>query len=154
MPHEWRRGNYLISTDNQLLDVGLIHRFLATESYWAAGIPLDVVRRSLEHSLNFGVYCEGQQVGFARLVTDYATFVYLADVFILAAWRGRGLATWLVEVITAHPDLQGMRRWLLFTRDAHDLYRKVGFAALRNPDRAMEKSLPDIYRQTLTNHPS
>jgi GNAT superfamily N-acetyltransferase len=154
MPHEWRRGNYLISTDNQLLDIGLIHRFLATESYWAAGIPLDVVRRSLEHSLNFGVYCEGQQVGFARLVTDYATFVYLADVFILAAWRGRGLATWLVEVITAHPDLQGMRRWLLFTKDAHDLYRKVGFAALRNPDRAMEKSLPDIYRHRQADNPS
>jgi GNAT superfamily N-acetyltransferase len=139
MPHEWRRGDFLISTDNQLLNVELIHRFLSTESYWAAGRPLDVVQRSLEHSLNFGVYSQGQQIGLARLVTDYATFVYLADVFILKQWRGRGLAKWLVEVITAHPDLQGMQRWLLFTRDAHDLYRKVGFAALRNPDRAMEK---------------
>jgi GNAT superfamily N-acetyltransferase len=145
MPHEWRRGTYLISTDDQRLDIELIHRFLSTSSYWAEGRPLETVQRSLEHSLNFGVYAEDQQVGFARLVTDYATFAYVADVFVLEAFRGKGLATWLVEVITAHPDLQGLRHWLLFTRDAHALYRKVGFTAARNPDRVMERRFPDIY---------
>src|SRR5438270_325876 len=135
MPHEWRRDPYLISTDNQRLDVELIHRFLSTSSYWAQGRSLEIVQRSLEHSLNFGVYAEDQEVGFARLVTDYATFAYLADVFILESFRGRGLATWLVEAITAHPDLQGFDLWLLLTRDAHALYHKVGFTASRNPDR-------------------
>jgi GNAT superfamily N-acetyltransferase len=106
------------------------------------------VQRSLEHSLNFGVYNEDQQIGFARLVTDYATFAYLADVFILEAFRGRGLATWLVEVITARPDLRGLQHWSLVTRDAHGLYRKVGFTAPRYPERVMERRLPDIYRRT------
>jgi GNAT superfamily N-acetyltransferase len=146
MPHEWRRDTYLISTDNQRLDVELIHHFLSTSSYWAEGRPLEIVQRSLEHSLNFGVYSEDQQVGFARLVTDYATFAYLADVFILEAFRGRGLATWLVEVIAAHPDLQELQYWSLLTRDAHDLYRKVGFIAPLYPDRVMERRFPDIYR--------
>jgi GNAT superfamily N-acetyltransferase len=148
MPHEWRRDTYLISTDNQRLDVELIHRFLSTSSYWAEGRPLEIVQRSLEHSLNFGVYSEDQQVGFARLVTDYATFAYLSDVFILESFRGRGLATWLVEVITAHPDLQELQYWSLLTRDAHDLYRKVGFTAPLYPDRVMERRFPDIYRNT------
>lgn len=146
MSHEWRRGTYLISTDNQRLDVELIHHFLSTSSYWAEGRPLEIVRRSLAHSLNFGVYSKDQQVGFARLVTDYATFAYLSDVFILEAFRGRGLATWLVEVIAAHPDLQELQYWSLLTRDAHDLYRKVGFTAPLYPDCVMEKRFPDIYR--------
>ena len=154
MPHEWRRGTYLISTDNQLLNVELIHHFLSTSSYWAEGRPLDIVQRSLEHSLNFGVYSEDHQVGFARLVTDYATFAYLSDVFVLEAFRGRGLATWLVEVITAHPDLQELQYWSLLTRDAHDLYRKVGFAAPLYPDRVMERRFPDIYRHTEYVSPS
>ena len=145
MTHEWRRGPYLISTDKSRLDLPMIHRFL-TSSYWAAGIPLETIQRSLEHSLPFGVHKAEQQVGFARVITDYATFAYLADVFILESFRGRGLATWLVEVITAHPDLQGFDLWLLLTRDAHALYHKVGFTASRNPDRVMERRFPDTYR--------
>ena len=145
MVHEWRRGEYSISTDKGRLDVALIHGFL-TMSYWAAGVPMDVVKRSIEHSLAFGVYKEDQQVGFARVITDYATFAYLGDVFILEPFRGRGLSKWLMEVIVGHPELQGLRRWVLLTRDAHGLYRKVGFTELSNPERYMEMHFPDVYR--------
>jgi GNAT superfamily N-acetyltransferase len=154
MPHEWRRGTFLISTDNQRLDVELIHRFLANSSYWAQGRPLEIVRRSLEHSLNFGLYAGDQQIGLARLVTDYATFAYVADVFVLEEFRGQGLATWLMEVVTAHSDLQGLQLWLLLTRDAHALYRKVDFTAFSHPERVMERRFPDIYLNMEHNSPS
>jgi GNAT superfamily N-acetyltransferase len=145
MVHEWRRGEYCISTDKERLDVALIHGFL-TMSYWAAGVPMDVVKRSIEHSLAFGVYKEDQQVGFARIVTDYATFAYLGDVFILEPFRGRGLSKWLMEVIVGHPELQGLRRWMLLTRDAHGLYRQVGFTEPSHPERYMEMHFPDVYK--------
>ena len=145
MVHEWRRGEYSISTDKGRLDFALIHGFL-TMSYWAAGVPMDVVKRSIEHSLAFGVYKEDQQVGFARVITDFATFAYLGDVFILEPFRGRGLSKWLMEVIVGHPELQGLRRWVLLTRDAHELYRKVGFTELSHPERYMEMYFPDVYR--------
>jgi len=145
MVHEWRRGEYSISTDKGRLDVAVIHGFL-TMSYWAAGVPMDVVKRSIEHSLAFGVYKEDQQVGFARVITDYATFAYLGDVFILEPFRGRGLSKWLMEVIVGHPELQGLRRWMLLTRDAHVLYRKVGFTEPSNPERYMEMHFPDVYK--------
>ncbi len=145
MVHEWRRGEYSISTDKGRLDVAVIHGFL-TMSYWAAGVPMDVVKRSIEHSLAFGVYKEDQQVGFARVITDYATFAYLGDVFILEPFRGRGLSKWLMEVIVGHPELQGLRRWVLLTRDAHGLYRKVGFTELSHPERYMEMHFPDVYK--------
>ena len=145
MVHEWRRGEYSISTDKGRLDVAMIHGFL-TISYWAAGVPMDVVKRSIEHSLAFGVFKEDQQVGFARIITDYATFAYLGDVFILEPFRGRGLSKWLMEVIVGHPDLQGLRRWMLLTRDAHGLYGKVGFTELINPERYMELHFPDVYK--------
>ncbi len=145
MVHEWRRGEYSISTDKGRLDVAVIHGFL-TMSYWAAGVPMDVVKRSIEHSLAFGVYKEDQQVGFARIITDYATFAYLGDVFILEPFRGRGLSKWLMEVIVGHPELQGLRRWVLLTRDAHGLYRQVGFSELSNPERYMERHFPDVYK--------
>jgi GNAT superfamily N-acetyltransferase len=148
MPHEWRRGTYLISTDNQRLDVELIHHFLSTSSYWARGRSLETVQRSLQHSLNFGLYAGEQQIGLARLVTDYATFAYLADVFVLEEFRGRGLATWLMEVMAAHPDLQGFDIWLLLTRDAHALYRKIDFTTPLHPDRLMERRFPAVYHQT------
>ena len=144
MVHEWRRGEYLISTDESRLDLTLIHNFLRT-SYWAAGIPLEVVRRSIEHSLSFGLYKEDQQIGYARVITDYATFAYLGDVFILEPFRGQGLSKWLMEVIVTHPELQGFRRWILLTKDAHGLYKKVGFTEVKTPERYMERFFPDVY---------
>ena len=126
MPTEWKRGEYAISSDPKRLDLGFVHGFLTT-SYWAQNISEEAVRRSVEHSLCFGVYHEQTQVGFARVITDRATFAYLADVFITEQHRGRGLGKWLIETIVTHPELSGLRRWILVTRDAHDLYRKCGF---------------------------
>ena len=139
-----QRGAFELSDDLARLDVEAIHAFLR-ESYWAAGIPREVVERSLRGSLCFGVYEGQRQVGFARCVTDRATYAYLADVFVLPSHRGRGLSKWLMECISAHPDLQGLRRWNLVTRDAHGLYAQHGFTAPRHPERYMEKLDPDVY---------
>jgi GNAT superfamily N-acetyltransferase len=136
---EWRRDEYLISTDRERLNVQMIHEYLSNSSYWAVGRSLDRVARSIENSLSFGVYLNQEQIGFARVVTDYATFAWLADVFILEQHRGRGLSKWLVEVIVGHPQLQGLRRWMLATRDAHGLYRRYGFKNLEDPSRWLEK---------------
>src|SRR6266850_4151240 len=136
MHHEWTRDDFSVSTDPARLDRALVHEFL-TASYWSPGIPRDVVDRSIDHSLVFGLYEGGRQVGFARTVTDRATFAYLADVFVLPDFRGQKLGEWLVECVCAHPDLQGLRRWVLLTRDAHELYRKYGFTAVAQPDRYM-----------------
>ena len=138
MAREWRRGAYLMTTDKARLDLAVVHSFLKT-SYWAAGISADVVERSVENSLTFGLFADGKQVGFARVVTDYATFAYLADVFVLEPHRGQGLGRWMMEVMFSHPELQGLRRWMLATRDAHELYRKYGFIELKNPQTFMEK---------------
>ena len=126
MIREWTHGEYTISTDRRRLDLDLIHRFLAS-SYWAHGRALERVVKSIEQSLPFGLYHREVQVGFARVLTDYVVLAYLADVFVLEAHRGKGLGAWLVEVITSHPELRQIRRWLLGTRDAHELYRKFGF---------------------------
>jgi N-acetylglutamate synthase-like GNAT family acetyltransferase len=144
MHHLWSNGDYEISTDPARVDVGMVHEFL-TNSYWAKGILLETVRRSIEHSIPFGVYHGQQQVGFARIISDLATFAYLADVFIVPPFRGRGLSRWLMECIVGHPDLQGLRRWMLATKDAHGLYARVGFTAISNPDRWMEIHRPDVY---------
>jgi GNAT superfamily N-acetyltransferase len=141
MTPELRRGEYLISTDKSRLDLGVVHDFLST-SYWAVGVPLEVVKRSIENSLVFGVYEGEEQVGFARVVTDYDTFAYLADVFVLESHRGRGLGRWLIEAVVSHPDLRGLRRWMLATGDAHELYRKYGFAGLGRPEIFMEILTP------------
>jgi len=143
---EWRRGEYLITTDPARVDLAVVHAFL-TASYWSKGIPLEIVQRSIEHSLNFSVYDGAHQVGFARVITDYATFAYLGDVFVLESHRGRGLSRWLMEVIVAHPELQGLRRWVLLTRDAHGLYEKVGFKPVAAPERYMELWVPDVYQR-------
>jgi nitroimidazol reductase NimA-like FMN-containing flavoprotein (pyridoxamine 5'-phosphate oxidase superfamily)/GNAT superfamily N-acetyltransferase len=138
---------FLISTDAARLDLGVIHNFLSTRSYWAEGVPREVVARSLANSLCFGIYAGTQQVGFARVISDYATFAYLADVFIIESYRGRGLSKALMETIKAHPHLQDLRLWTLRTVDAHGLYRKFGFVEPRHPERQMERADPDIYRR-------
>ena len=135
---------YEIDTDKARLDRSLIHDFLA-RSHWAKGLPQAVLERALEHSLAFGLYRDGRQVGFARVVTDHATFAYLADVFVVAAERGQGLGRWLVESILAHPQLQGLRRWLLGTRNAHGLYRHCGFNEPAAPFAFLERHDPSIY---------
>ena len=141
---DFEREGFRVSDDVALLDVELIHAFLR-ESYWAARFPREVVERSLRGSLCFGLYEGEAQVGFARCVTDRATYAYVADVFVLPSRRGRGLSKWLMQCILAHPDLQGLRRWSLITRDAHGLYAQSGFAPPRNPERYMEKVDPDVY---------
>jgi len=143
---EQRSGQYLISTDPARLDLDVIHGFL-TNCYWAKGIPRDVVARSIEHSLCFGIYhgSEGQ-VGFARVISDFATIAYLGDVFVLESHRGRGLSKWLMECITQHPALQGLRRWILLTRDAHGLYSQFGFTPLKLVAPYMELHRPDVYK--------
>jgi GNAT superfamily N-acetyltransferase len=143
-PMNWQRDGFEISTDPKRVDAGVVHSFL-TNCYWAKGIPLATVRRSIEHSLCFGIYQASQQVGFARVITDYATYAYLGDVFVLDEHRGKGLSKWLMECIVGHPELQGLRRWALVTQDAHELYEKFGFEEVRSPQRWMERHDPDVY---------
>jgi GNAT superfamily N-acetyltransferase len=140
------RGDFLVTTDPTRLDVAFIHAYLV-RSYWAEGIPREVVERSIANSLCFGAFEGEQQVGFARVITDYATFAYLADVFIIESHRGRGLSKFLMECIVNHPELQGLRRWILGTRDAHALYAKFGFTPLTKPDRFMELHNPEVYKR-------
>jgi GNAT superfamily N-acetyltransferase len=143
---ENRRGEFLISTDRERVSLDVVHGFL-TNCYWAKGISRDVVERSIEHALCFGIYEDsGAQVGFARVVTDFATVAYLGDVFVLESHRGRGLSKWLMECIVRHPALQNLRRWILLTRDAHGLYSQFGFTPLKAPERYMELHRPDIYQ--------
>lgn len=144
MIESWERGEYLITTDRSRLDVALIHNFLSTNTYWAVGRSVEVVQRSIDNSLCFGLYRKTEQVGFARAVTDFATFAWLADVFVISEHRGRGLAKWLIEVILAHPELQGFRRWVLATKDAHSLYAQFGFIPLHRPERWMERPDPNM----------
>ena len=142
---EIQQGEFRISTDKAQLDVALIHRYLCYESYWARNIPRALVEKSISGSLCFGVYHHNQQVGFARVITDQATFAYLADVFILETYRGRGLSKWLMQTIMDEPGLQGLRRWLLATLDAHGLYAQFGFAPLDKPERIMGMKPFDEY---------
>lgn len=137
-------NDYEVSDDKHRLDVTAIHAYL-TQSYWSPGIPKAVVERAIEGSLCFGVYRQSQQVGFARVITDKATFAYLADVFVLEAHRGRGLSKRLMQSIAAHPDLQGLRRFMLATRDAHSLYQQFGFTEVATPSRLMEILRPGAY---------
>jgi GNAT superfamily N-acetyltransferase len=132
-------AEYEISTSRERLDVARVHRFLSTEAYWSPGVAREVVERSIENSLPFGVYVcgSGEQIGFARVVTDYATFAWLADVYIESEHRGHGLGKRLVAEVLEHPDLQGLRRWMLGTADAHELYRRFGFDGLRDVRRFM-----------------
>ena len=143
--YNFLENEYLVSTDKLKLQIDVVHQFLTTESYWAKDIPLATVERSIENSLCFGLYHREKQIGYARVITDYATFAYLADVFIIKGYRGRGLSKWMMEIIADLPELQNMRRWSLATRDAHSLYSKIGFTPLSKPDIWMEKYVPDFY---------
>ena len=145
LPARAERGEYSISTDRNRLDLGVIHGYLE-RSYWSPGIARAIVERAIANSICFGLYRGTEQVGFARVVTDKATFAYLADVFVLEPHRGRGLSKWLVAFILGHEDLQGLRRFLLGTRDAHGLYRQFGFRELADPSRMMEIRKADAYR--------
>lgn len=139
---EYERGKYIISTDKDRLDVDAVHQFLSTQAYWALNRPIEIVKATIENSICFGVYEEEakKQIGFARVVTDYATFAWVCDVFIIPEYRSRGLGKWLVECIVNYPELTSLRRIVLATRDAHDLYRKYGnFTTLRTPERWMER---------------
>jgi len=128
--YEAEKEEYKISTDFSLLNIDVIFNYISGESYWAKNVPRVVVEKSIANSLCFGLYFNSQQIGFARLITDKATFAYLADVFILEDFRGKGLSKWLIEIIHAHPELQGLRRWMLGTRDAHGLYEQFGWTIL------------------------
>jgi GNAT superfamily N-acetyltransferase len=148
--HELRDGDLLVSTDPARLDLDTVHRFLAG-SYWAAGVPRDIVARSMENSICFGAYEAGRQVGFTRVITDRATFAYVCDVFVLDRHRGRGVGKRLMAAVTSHPELQNLRLWTLFTRDAHGLYRQVGFQEARYPDRLMERRQARPYPAATSN---
>ncbi len=140
----WTKNGFRITTNSEEFDVDYIHNFIS-HTYWAPNIPIETIRRSIQGSLSFGVFENNRQIGFARVITDHATFAYIADVFIDEAYRGKGLSKWLMEVILKHPSLQGLRRILLATRDAHDLYAKFGFKGLPEPDRWMQIHNPDVY---------
>lgn len=143
----WTRDNFTVSCDRAMMDQAMITEFLATSSYWAQGIPASTVTKSLANSLCFTLLDGKQQIGFARVITDYATIAYLGDVFIVPDYRGRGLSKWLMDCINSHPDLQGLRRWMLVTRDAQTLYDRYGFTPLKTAENYMERHNPDVYRK-------
>lgn len=142
--HEWRENNYLVSTNSEKLDVPAVHQYL-TRSTWAQGISLETVTASIENSLNFGLYHDGSQIGFARLITDYATFAYLCDVYVLEEYQGEGLGRWLMECVHAHPVFEKLRRIMLFTTTAPWLYEKLGYEPVNRENYAWTITRPDIY---------
>lgn len=141
-----QQGDFSISTDKSKLDLQAIHHFLSKESYWSQNIPFETVKTASENSLAFGVYHQQKQIGYARIVSDYATVAYLGDVYILPEFRGQGLSKWLMATIMNHPNLQGLRRWILLTADAHGLYKQYGWTEITKPDRWMELHNPDVYK--------
>lgn len=142
---EIERDGFQISTDGSRLDLDAIHEFLSKESYWAKNRTREQTQTAIENSICFGLYHGDRQLGFARVVSDQATFAYVGDVYVIEEFRGRGLSKWLMQVIVEHPDLQGLRRWVLATRDAHGLYKQFEFDELRHPIRWMERTAPDAY---------
>jgi GNAT superfamily N-acetyltransferase len=142
---EYQKDEFTISTDKSRLQIEIIQKFLTEDSYWAQSRTLEQTRTAIENSLCFGLYATDKQIGFARVVTDFATFAYIGDVFVLSEFRGRGLSKWLMEVMIRHPQLQGLRRWVLATKDAHGLYSQFGFHSLKFPERWMELPAPNAY---------
>ena len=147
MHMEHQKDEFTVSTDPSRLDLDAIHDFL-THCYWSEGIPRDLFERAIGRSLCFGLYKNGKQIGFARVISDYAAYAYLCDVYVLESHRGKGLGTWLMSCVVQHPNLQGLRRFTLLTRDAHGLYRKFGFAPMKDPSRYMETHVADIYKKS------
>ncbi len=143
MGEDWQKNGYQVSTDPARLDLDVVHGFLRT-AYWSEGIPRDVVARAMNGSLNFGLYSGQRQIGYARVVTDKATFAWICDVFVVEAERGRGLGRWLIACVMDHPALQGLRRWMLSTADAHQLYRAFGFEIPAEPERLMARRVMDM----------
>lgn len=143
--HEYQKDEFTISTDNSRLQIDVIQKFLVEDSYWAQNRTLEQTQIAIENSLCFGLYHGEIQIGFARVVTDFATFAYIGDVFVLEEFRGKGLSKWLMEVMINHPRLQGLRRWILATKDAHGLYSQFGFHGLKFPERWMELPAPNAY---------
>ena len=139
------KGEFRISSDKSELQFDVIQRYLVEDSYWAKGRSEEQTRTAIENSLCFGLYLADKQIGFARVVSDQATFAYVGDVFVLPEHCGQGLGKWIMETIVAHPDLQGLRRWILATKDAHRLYEQFGFTELKHPERWMELAAPDAY---------
>ncbi|MCU7550987.1 GNAT family N-acetyltransferase [Chitinophagaceae bacterium LB-8] len=140
------RGEYSITTDKSKLDIEAIHDFLSNQSYWSRNIPLDTVKKSIEHSLNFGLLHVDKQIGYARVISDFSTIAYLGDVYVLPEYRGRGFSKWLMEQVMRHPELQGLRRWILLTSSAHELYKKFGWTEVAKPEIYMELFNPNVYK--------
>ena len=141
------KGEFSVSTDREKLDLAFLHGFLSKEAYWCLNIPFDRVKKSVENSLNFGLYHNDRQIGYARVITDYSTIAYLGDVFVISEYRGKGLSKWLMQQVMDHPDLQGLRRWLLLTADAHELYKKFGWLPIAKPEVYMELFNRDVYKR-------
>jgi len=144
-PFTLTRGDISLTTDKALLQIPVMHDFLANRSYWAKNIPIETVQKAAENSLTFALLHNGAQIGYARVVSDFATVAYLGDVYVLPAFRGQGLSKWMMETIMAHPDLQGLRRWILLTADAHGLYEQFGWTAVNNPARYIEQWTQNVY---------
>lgn len=142
---DWIKNEYLVTTDKSKINVEIVHQFLS-QSYWAENIPIKTVQKSIDNSMCYSVLHQNTFIGFARVISDFATFAYLADVFIIPEQRGRGVSRWLMEVIMNHPELQGLRRFTLATRDAHGLYARFGFTPFDRPDRWMQKHNPTVYK--------
>lgn len=142
------KGDFTISTDKSKLDLTVIHDYLANESYWSKNIPKERIRKSIANALCFGIYYKGNQIGYAKVVSDFSTMAYLGDVFVLEDYRGQGLSKWLMETIMSHPELTGLRRWILLTSDAHELYKKFGWQPIASPEKWMEIHRPDIFRES------
>ena len=148
MQYEITKDNFLLSTNKALIDITAVHQYLSEESYWAKGIPIEKVIKSIDNSLCVGIYIEGKQVAFARIITDCASFAYLCDVYVVKEYQGKGLGKWLMESIHSIPDLQGLRRWMLATRDAHGLYKQFGWQSLAEEQvtRFMQLHNPNVYK--------
>jgi GNAT superfamily N-acetyltransferase len=143
------KGEFIISTDKSKLDLSVIHDYLSNHAYWSRHIPFETVKKASENSLNFGLFKNGTQIGYARVISDFATIAYLGDVFILPEYRGKGLSKWMMELIMSHPNLQGLRRWILLTRDAHNLYKQYGWEPVAKPEAWMEIHTRGIYQSKI-----